>query len=179
MTENNQEKRPYIFIIMGVSGSGKTTIGKLLAKDLDCNFYDGDDFHPPENIAKMAAGIPLNDADRWPWLAILAGLIEKHWQRNEGAVIACSALKQSYRDKLRIHDNVQFIYLEGRFDVIWSRMQDRKGHYMKPEMLKSQFITLEEPNKDEAYKVSIDQDLGTIMSQIEEEIAKWTAIRSS
>ncbi|MFZ0547200.1 MAG: gluconokinase, partial [Candidatus Promineifilaceae bacterium] len=141
-----------IYVIMGVSGSGKTTIGRLLAAKLNCPFYDGDDFHPAENVAKMAAGIPLNDNDRDPWLDRLHSLICQHLQAGETAVLACSALKKSYRDHLRkgCGEDVCFIHLNGRFDLIWQRMETRTDHYMKPEMLRSQFSALEPPTPTEA-----------------------------
>jgi gluconokinase len=133
-------------IVMGVSGSGKSTVGELLAARMGWRFYDGDHFHPPENVAKMAAGIPLDDADRAGWLAALATLIRDGLQAGESGVIACSALREKYRDILRVDDTqVQFVYLKGTFEVIWSRMQGRRNHYMKAEMLQSQFAALEEP----------------------------------
>ncbi|MBK8905805.1 MAG: gluconokinase [Anaerolineaceae bacterium] len=155
-----------LFVLMGVSGSGKTTVGQALAARLDCPFYDGDDFHPPENVAKMASGTPLNDADRAPWLARLAELLEKHGERGEKAVLACSALKQKYREKLRVSQQVQFVYLAGSFDLIWQRMAERTNHYMKADMLRSQFAALEPPKVDEAIYVSIDQDVDEIVDQI-------------
>ena len=141
-------------------------MGEALAAHLSCPFYDGDDFHPPQNVAKMAGGIPLNDADRAPWLAILAALIQEHLDRGETAVLASSALKKRYRDQLRVNDQVQFIYLDGDFDLIWGRMQDRQDHYMRAEMLQSQFEALEEPDEDEAIKVPIDQSVDDILAQI-------------
>ena len=133
-------------IVMGVSGCGKTTVGKLLAKKMGCPFYDGDDFHPAANIAKMSQGIPLNDDDRAGWLAALADLIRATLQKGESGVLACSALKQKYRDKLRVDDQqVKFVYLKGSYDLIKARMEARPGHYMKPGMLDSQFAALEEP----------------------------------
>lgn len=161
---NGQAAR--FFVVMGVSGCGKTTVGEALAAHLSCPFYDGDDFHPPQNVAKMAGGIPLNDADRAPWLAILAALIQEHLDRGETAVLASSALKKRYRDQLRVNDQVQFIYLDGDFDLIWGRMQDRQDHYMRAEMLQSQFEALEEPDEDEAIKVPIDQSVDDILAQI-------------
>jgi gluconokinase len=133
-------------IIMGVSGSGKTTIGQELAGRMGCRFYDGDDFHPPENVAKMAAGAPLNDEDRAGWLAALASFIRKGIDKAECGVIACSALKEKYRDVLRVDaEQVRFVYLRGSYEVILARLQNRAGHYMKPGMLASQFEALEEP----------------------------------
>jgi gluconokinase len=133
-------------IVMGVAGSGKTTVGELLAQRLGWNFYDADAFHPAENIAKMANGTPLNDADRAPWLAALHALISTSLKENRPAVLACSALKESYRKELlRGNEGVQFVYLKGSYDLIWSRISSRKDHYMKPQMLLSQFEALEEP----------------------------------
>ena len=133
-------------VVMGVSGSGKTTIGKAVAARLGCRFYDGDDFHPAANVAKMAAGIPLSDDDRAGWLDALAALVRGGLEKRESGVIACSALREKYRTLLRIDPrNVRFVYLKGSYEVILARMQKREAHYMKPAMLKSQFETLEEP----------------------------------
>jgi gluconokinase len=153
--------------MMGVSGCGKTTVGKALAQELDCPFYDGDDYHPPDNIAKMAKGLPLNDDDRYPWLAVLHNLIKGHLEKGETAVLACSALKKKYRDQLRAgNEDVLFIFLHGDFDTIWQRMLSRSGHYMKEDMLQSQFEALETPYEDEAIIVSIDQSVDDILVQI-------------
>jgi gluconokinase len=161
------------FIVMGVSGCGKSTVGQALADQLNCPFYDGDDFHPPENVAKMASGTPLNDADRAPWLAILHDLLLGHMERGETAVLACSALKKKYRDQLRANnDHVVFIYLQGDFDLIWQRMNARENHYMRVDMLHSQFETLEPPTTDEAVKISVDQDIQTMLAQILQAVHK-------
>lgn len=138
---------PQLFVVvMGVSGSGKTTVGELLAAQMGWPFYDGDKFHTPENVAKMAAGTPLTDADRAGWLAVLAGLIRDGLARGESGVLACSALKEKYRDLLRVDESrVHFVYLRGSFDLIWERMLLRQNHYMKASMLQSQFASLEEP----------------------------------
>jgi gluconokinase len=134
------------FIIMGVSGSGKTEVGRSLAQHLGWDFYDADDFHPQANVDKMAAGIPLDDSDRAPWLASLHELISTSLKKDQPAVLACSALKERYRQQLLANnDDVQLVYLKGSYDLIWSRMSARKDHYMKPHMLRSQFETLEEP----------------------------------
>jgi len=133
-------------IVMGVSGCGKSTIGKSLAEDLGWHFYDGDDFHPAENVTKMSQGIPLTDADRAGWLAALARLIRGSLQKGQSGVLACSALKQKYRDELTVDPNqVKFIYLKGDYALIKARMEARPGHYMKPGMLDSQFAALDEP----------------------------------
>ena len=152
---------------MGVSGCGKSTVGQALADALNCPFYDGDDFHPPENVAKMASGTPLNDDDRYPWLAVLHDLIADHLERGETAVLACSALKKKYRDQLRQgNDGVQFVYLQGSQALIWERMQARQAHYMKAEMLQSQFDALEPPSPENTCIVSIENDVETIVASI-------------
>lgn len=133
-------------IVMGVSGCGKSTIGRSLADELGWPFYDGDDFHPPENVDKMSRGIPLNDDDRAGWLAALAELIRDQLQQGQSGVLACSALKQKYRDQLSVDtEQVKFIYLKGDYALIQARMAARPDHYMKPGMLDSQFAALEEP----------------------------------
>lgn len=144
---------------MGVSGCGKTTIGKALATKLSWDFYDGDDFHPPENIAKMSAGIPLDDDDRAPWLASLHALISTCLKENKHGVLACSALKRRYQQMLLAgNQGLLIVYLKGDYDLIWSRMIARSGHYMKPEMLKSQFDALEEPTNGLVVDVSLPVD---------------------
>ncbi|SDL44653.1 gluconokinase [Kriegella aquimaris] len=153
-----------IYYVMGVSGSGKTTIGELLAKKLAIPFYDGDDFHPEENVKKMAAGHPLNDEDRKSWLLRLNALSQENSEN--GAVIVCSALKQSYRNILQkgVEDKAVFLFLSGSFEKILDRMQKRKGHFMPPDLLKSQFETLEIPN--DSLSVSIDQTPENILAEI-------------
>ncbi len=151
---------------MGVSGSGKTTIGKLLANALALPFYDADDFHPAANISKMKNGIPLVDEDRFPWLAELASQINS-WQKTKGAVLACSALKESYRAQLKNNNQLEFIYLNGSFDTIYKRMQER-NHFMAPDMLQSQFDTLEVPSY--GIHVVIDQQPETIVAEIMEQL---------
>ncbi len=144
------------FIIMGVSGSGKSTVGSQLAQELGWPFFDADDYHPPANIAKMSAGTPLNDEDRAPWLAILRDLINVHIRACRPIVLACSALKQTYRDQL-LDGNLgtEIIYLEGSYELIWERMQARENHYMQPEMLKSQFDTLEPPSNGRTVPIEL------------------------
>jgi len=156
-----------VFVIMGVSGCGKSTVGVALAKKLDCLFYDGDDYHPPENVAKMASGFPLNDTDRYPWLAKLHDMIGEHLERGEPAVVACSALKKKYRRQLhKGNDGLQFVYLRGSFELILLRMTGRQGHYMKAEMLRSQFNTLEEPDSYEALIIDIENDVDSMVEII-------------
>jgi gluconokinase len=139
---------------MGVSGAGKTTVGRLLAQDLNFRFYDADDFHPPANVAKMRDGQPLNDEDRQPWLMALRRVILESLQNKTGAVIACSALKKSYRDLLKVGPEVRLVYLKGGPELIRRRLAAREGHFMPPQLLASQFAALEEP--DDAVIVEID-----------------------
>ena len=146
-------------IVMGVAGCGKTTVGELLARHLGWQFYDADAFHPAENVAKMANGTPLTDADRAPWLSALHTLISTSLQESRPAVLACSALKESYRRQLlEGNEGVQIVYLKGSYDLIWSRISQRKDHYMKPTMLQSQFETLEEPANALTFDVSMSVD---------------------
>ena len=135
-----------ILIVIGVAGCGKSTIGQQLANRLGWPFYDGDDFHPPANVQKMSEGIPLTDEDRASWLNTLADLIGNLIQHNQSAVIACSALKQKYRDRLHVAGSVRFVYLRGSYDLIEARLRQRLGHYMNPGLLASQFAILEEPH---------------------------------
>jgi carbohydrate kinase (thermoresistant glucokinase family) len=154
-----------IIVVMGVSGSGKTTIGRQLAELLDWPFWDADDFHPPANIQKMSHGVPLTDADRAGWLAALASQIAARLAAGQSGVLACSALKQAYRDILQVDPaQVRFVFLRGSYALIQSRMQARPGHYMRPEMLSSQFATLEEP--PEALSVDISLSPQEIVDQI-------------
>lgn len=131
---------------MGVTGCGKTTVGSLLAQDLGWAFYDADDFHPAANVAKMQSGTPLSDADRWPWLERLNALLLEHESRGQQLVLACSALKQAYRERLvRGCAAARFVFLEGDPELIRARLGARKGHYMNPGLLDSQFAILEQP----------------------------------
>lgn len=152
-TRDQTPKLPRALVVMGVSGCGKTLIGSTLAERLGGQFFDGDDFHPPENIEKMSNGTPLDDADRQPWLERLRSELLEPALEESGpiAVVACSALRRSYRDILRGESHPQpiFVYLKGEFDLIFSRMSAREDHYMKEGMLRSQFAVLEEPGDDE------------------------------
>jgi len=157
--------KTHFAIMMRVAGCGQTSVDKSLAEHLGWDFYDADDFHPPENVAKMANGIPLNDADRAPWLASLHDLISSSLAQNRPGVLACSALKERYRQQLlEGNDGVQLIYLKGSYDLIWSRMIARKEHYMKPQMLQSQFDALEEPTN--ALTMDISMSVGDIVQEI-------------
>jgi gluconokinase len=137
-----------ILVVMGVSGSGKTTIGSLLAGQLGWQYAEADDFHSTSNVAKMAAGHPLTDEDRWPWLRAIGAWIDDRIAKGQPAVVTCSALRRKYRDLLR-RPQVQFVYLRGDRELIARRMTARQGHFFKPAMLDSQFETLEEPAADE------------------------------
>lgn len=141
-------------ILMGVAGSGKTTVGRLLAERTGATFYDADDFHPPANVEKMRGGVPLTDEDRMPWLEALRTLVASCLERGERAVLACSALKEKYRERLLVDERVKFVYLKGDYELIEQRLKNRGGHFMKREMLDSQFDALEEPRR--ALHVEID-----------------------
>ncbi|MEM9157278.1 MAG: gluconokinase [Cyanobacteria bacterium P01_F01_bin.33] len=143
-----------IVAIAGVSGSGKTTVGRYLAKLLQWPFWDGDDFHPETNIRKMQKGIPLTDNDRWPWLASIRNLISSTLETDRGAVIACSALKQSYRDYLDVPE-LQFVFLKGSYAQIDLRLRQRQQHFMPAELLASQFRELEEPTEALTFDVAL------------------------
>lgn len=161
-------KAPCALIVMGVSGSGKSTIGEKLAERLGWTFEDGDRFHPAANVAKMSAGHPLTDEDRWPWLQAIADEIDRVCKAGERAVIACSALKRAYREVL-VHgrDDVRIVFLDGKQDLIAARLAARKGHFMPPGLLESQFKTLEPPAGEEnPVKVSIDASVDTIVADI-------------
>jgi len=166
--DNDISRMPCALVVMGVSGSGKSTIGEKLAQRLGWSYEDGDRFHPASNVAKMSAGQPLTDEDRWPWLQAIANEIDRICEAGEHAVIACSALKRPYRDIL-VHGrhDVRIIYLQGTQDLIASRLALRKGHFMPPGLLASQFGTLEPPDAGEnPVTVSIDAPIETIVDDI-------------
>ncbi|ASJ70284.1 gluconokinase [Granulosicoccus antarcticus] len=154
---------PLIIIVMGVSGCGKSSVASQLATDLKGHFKDGDELHPASNIDKMAAGTPLSDEDRQPWLEDVARYAASQAQTHGICVIACSALKQTYRQTLSTAGNVVFVFLEGSQEMIGSRMSRREGHFMPDSLLLSQFAALEDPRKeDNVVTVSIEDDIPTI-----------------
>jgi gluconokinase len=162
-----------VVITFGVSGAGKTTLGKLLARKLGWAFHEADDFHSSANIEKMRAGIPLTDEDRWPWLESLRELI-KRLDAKEDAVLACSALKHTYRRFLRVNDQVKFVYLRGDYSLIANQLRERKGHFMNPELLKSQFADLEEPRAAEGI---LTVNLGRTPRELVQEITTRLGLR--
>ncbi|AKF36323.1 gluconokinase [Yersinia enterocolitica] len=146
-------------IVMGVSGSGKTTVGEAVARRIHAKFIDGDDLHPRANIQKMGSGHPLNDEDRMPWLERLSDAAYSLHHKNESGIIVCSALKRRYRDRLREgNPEMVFLYLKGSFDVIMERLKARSGHFMPTDLLKSQFEALEEPGSEEPDVICVDID---------------------
>lgn len=153
-----------IIIIMGVSGCGKTSVGISLSKRTNLPFYDADDFHNETNIEKMKNSIPLDDEDRKPWLTSLSSNI-KEWESKGGAILACSALKETYRNILSSKtDKINWVYLSGSFNIIKNRLEQRSQHYMKSNLLKSQFDTLEIPNY--GLHISIEAPVNDIVSSI-------------
>ncbi|MGJ5178505.1 6-phosphogluconolactonase [Bradyrhizobium oligotrophicum] len=167
-SDRSTSELPHALIIMGVSSSGKSTIGEALGQRLGWRFEDGDSFHPPANVAKMSAGHPLTDEDRWPWLQAIADEIARCRAKGEPIIIACSALKKVYRDILvGGHDDVRLVFLEGSRELIGDRMGHRRGHFMPTGLLDSQFATLEPPGADEhPVTVSIDAPVATIVDDI-------------
>jgi gluconokinase len=162
------DKMPCVLVVMGVSGSGKSTIGEQLADRLGWSYEDGDKFHPASNVAKMSAGHPLTDEDRWPWLQAIADEIDRVCGLGRHAVIACSALKRAYRDVL-VHgrSDVRMVFLNGTQQLIANRLARRKGHFMPPGLLASQFKTLEPPDQSEnAVTASIDAPVDAIVDDI-------------
>lgn len=157
--------------MMGVSGSGKSTVGRALADVLGWSFYDGDDFMPEANVAKMAGGTPLTDDDRFPWLDILQTLIAKNLAKEESLVVACSSLKEAYRERLRSgNPETVFVHLSGDYDLIKSRLEARPAHFMKAGMLQSQFDTLELPKYAIVANVSgpVEEVVEDIVNQLDQ-----------
>jgi len=157
-----------IIVVMGVTGSGKTTVGRLLARKLGWKYFDADDFHPAGNLDKMRSGIALDDNDRQPWLEGLRDLIRDSLKSGENAVLACSALKEKYRRLLLIDERVKLVFLKGDFQLIRRRLRKRRGHYMNPALLESQFATLEEPN--ESIEIDISSDTAEIVRIIRQRL---------
>ena len=162
-----------IVVMMGVCGCGKTTVGRALADALGWPFFDADDFHPPENVVKMAAGTPLTDEDRWPWLARMTEAMRVIDSRGDNAVLACSALRQAYRDRLAAAGDVRFVHLAGDYDTIAARLAARSHRYMPASLLGSQFATLERPAN--ALDVDIRQDVDAQVAQIRAALARRPA----
>ena len=156
-----------MIIVFGVSGAGKTTVGKLLAQELGWQFLEADDFHSAANIVKMRSGRPLTDEDRWPWLDRLREQIGQLLSAGENAVLACSALKRAYRDRLRLSDEVKFAFLRGDYAPVQKQLRSRRGHFLNAGLLQSQFDELEEPQADER---AITVALGRTPEEIVEEI---------
>lgn len=172
---------PRALIVMGVSGSGKSTIGKALADRLGWPYEDADDYHPPANVAKMSAGHPLTDDDRWPWLRAIAAEIDRVADDGGCVVFGCSALKRSYRDVL-VHGraDTRIVYLDGSRDLIASRMAARRHHFMPPGLLDSQFATLEPPSADESpIVIGIDMPVDQIVDGIVAQLPDSDAHRSA
>ena len=165
-----------IVIVFGVSGAGKTTIGKLLAEELGWQFYEADDFHPRANIEKMRSGLPLTDEDRWPWLERLREQIMPSLAAKENAVLACSALKRVYREHLRVSGDVKFVFLRGDFALIERQLRRRRGHFMNHALLQSQFADLEEPQPDEDV---LTIDLGRSPQELVDEIKAKLNLRTT
>jgi gluconokinase len=167
-----------VLVLMGVSGSGKTTIGQILARELGLSFYEGDLLHPPRNVAKMTRGEPLDDQDRAEWLLSVRHLIDDVLAKHERSVITCSALKEDYRRMLGIdRPGIVLVYLKGDFDLLIRRMHERKGHFMKETMLASQLGTLEEPRH--ALTVAIGGRPDDVVREILEGLARRTGQSSS
>ena len=156
-----------ILIIFGVSGAGKTTVGKLLARELGWSFIEADDFHPAANIEKMRSGHPLTDKDRWPWLEQLRQQIERSFSAGENAVLACSTLKRAYRDRLRVSDEVKFVFLSGDYALVEKQLRSRHGHFMNADLLQSQVNDLEKP---EPHENVLTIELGRTPEEIVERI---------
>jgi gluconokinase len=176
MDRHAAHNRPIVLVVMGVSSSGKTTVGKLLAERLGWHYQEGDALHPPENVAKMSGGTPLTDADRIPWLQRIADQIDDWRGRGEPGVVTCSALKRAYRDIIiGSRRDVGLVYLRGSRELIGRRMAARKGHFMPTALLDNQFATLEEPGPEEP---AITIDVGGTPAEVVDEILRRSELKS-
>jgi gluconokinase len=164
-----------IVVVMGVSGCGKSTIAEALARRAGGEFLDADAYHPAANVEKMSRGIPLTDEDRAGWLSTLAGLLAERRTRRQPTILACSALKEAYRQRLRVGPEVRFVYLKGTYEVLLERMQQRQGHFMKAEMLKSQFAALEEPATGEGTD-ALAVDVSWPVERIVDAVVAWPGL---
>jgi gluconokinase len=158
-----------IVMVMGVTGSGKTTVGRLLARELGWEYRDGDDFHPAANVEKMRRGIPLTDADRWPWLRAIREAIVDWITEGNNVVLSCSALKRSYREELRVGPEVRFVYLKGSRELILERLRQRHGHFATEQILDGQFRDLEEP--EDAITVEVSKSPEEIAKEVKKALA--------
>lgn len=165
-----------IVVVMGVCGCGKTTVGRQLARAMGAAFVEGDDLHPASNRAKMSSGQPLTDADRWPWLDAIAAEVRQLVQDGAAVVVSCSALKRTYRDRLRkAGDDIHFIHLAGEQELLADRMAARSGHFMPPDLLASQLATLEHPAPDEhALVLDITLDAENLVQQALQFTTQWS-----
>lgn len=171
--DGEEAHNPPIVVIMGVAGCGKTTVATRLAQRLGCAFQEGDALHPPENVAKMSAGTPLGDADRAPWLARIAACIDGWRSRGEAGIVTCSALKRAYRGIIvGTRADVRLVHLAGSRDLIGARLDARRGHFMPPALLDTQFATLEPPEADARTLVL---DVGPEPDALVEAIVRWLA----
>ena len=172
------EKVAPLVVVMGVSGSGKTTVGTLVAHQLGVEFIDGDSLHPIENVQKMASGTPLTDDDRWPWLELVGEKLREYGDQKQGLVIACSALKRVYRERIRSRAHgALFLHLDGSLEVLTGRLEGRSGHFMPTSLLRSQLDTLEPLEMVEGgYKLNIDQP---VESMVTEAVTKLRAIAAA
>jgi gluconokinase len=164
-----QRRGIVVIVLMGVSGAGKTTVGQLLASELEWDFADGDDYHSPPNVEKMRSGIPLTDADRAPWLETLRTVIANRIATGKNTVLACSALKQTYRQVLQVGPEVSIVYLKGSPQVLQQRLRERRGHFMTEGMLASQLAALEAPA--DAVAVDADRSPAEIVTAIRARLA--------
>ncbi|MDE1159655.1 MAG: gluconokinase [Neorhizobium sp.] len=170
-----EKRQPKAVVVMGVSGAGKSSVGQRLAERMACPYVEGDSLHPQANIDKMANGNPLTDEDRWPWLDRIGAQLSHARDRGQGVVITCSALKRSYRDRLRaaVGGDLYFVYLDGSPDLLAARMRNREGHFMPGSLLQSQLSTLENPKGEQGVvSVGIDEPVDDIVAAAILQLAK-------